>query len=93
MPNNTSHDAAALLEQSNADATYIYRIYFDIVIASADESEHTIKISDSFDVLGGQDAREAQTKVQEFVMSSGKYPAEPVEFYITGSKRLAGTDI
>ena len=85
-------DAAALLGSNESEPISIYRVYFDILI-NMEEASDPIRMSDSLDVAAGQDIREAQAKVEEFVMNSGKYGNNASEFYVTGSKRLASTEI
>ena len=92
MASNTNSDAAALLGQPDKDPVYIYRVFFDVLL-SIEESEEPINISDSIDVSSGPDAREAQAKVEDFVINSGKYKGPANEFFITGSKRLATSEI
>jgi hypothetical protein len=87
-------DAAALLGRPDSEfqAQSIYRVYFDLLI-EVEDSDDPIKLSDSLDTLAGVEARDAQQKVEEFVLNSGKYKITPIEFYITGTKRLATTEI
>jgi hypothetical protein len=90
LPNN--NDAAALLGEQEKSPLFIYRVYFDIIVSMEDE-ETPVLVSDSLDVDAGRDAREAQDKVEEFVLRSTKYKIPVTEFFISGCKRLAGTEI
>jgi hypothetical protein len=89
---NLNNDAAAFLGTDEKQPIYIYRVYFDLLV-QIEEEENPITLSDSLDVDAGRDIREAQTKVEEFVMSSGKYHIPASEMFITGAKRLAATEI
>ena len=93
MSNIPNNDAAALLGSEEKQPVYIYRVYFDVLVNMEESEEHPITISDSLDVDAGRDAREAQAKVEEFVLNSSKYHIPTSEFYITSTKRLAGTEI
>jgi hypothetical protein len=93
---SSNNDAAALLGDTEKVTVYIYRVYFDMVVSvetEAGEELNSAVLSDSLDVDAGRDVRDAQTKVEDFVMNSGKYNVPVSEFYITGSKRLAMSEI
>ena len=92
MASNSDAAAFSGISSTSSEGKYIYRVYFDITL-SIEENEEPVRMSDSLDCLAGQDAREALSKVEEFVMNSDKYTASPIEFFVTGVKRLAGTEI
>jgi hypothetical protein len=89
VPNN---DAAAFLGLNEKQPVFIYRVYFDVLVV-VEEEDHPITLSDSLDVDAGRDAREAQGKVEDFILNSGKYHIPATELFITGTKRLASTEI